>query len=242
MKHSFILFAACLSSSYLVAQRLDPTPKQIEEQKQFEKAKQEFLDGQYDNFLSYYDSIINENPSTRLDAYKMANESHLQLAKANGTDSLTHFHGAQQAYELAIKWHGRMYVEEKWESTKIEVSGEPEVFKIVDQQPEFPGGMSALYKFIGQEMSYPEEARRMGIQGKVYVQFIVNKDGSVDAVNAFKAIGGGCEEEAVRVVKSLPNFSPGMQDGKPVYVRMILPMTFKLSGAPEKKKKKKSKA
>lgn len=103
-----------------------------------------------------------------------------------------------------------------------------EIFTIVEDQPEPQGGMSAFYAFVGKQMKYPNQARRMGIEGKVFVQFVVDKDGSITDVQAVKGIGAGCDEEAVRVIKSSPKWKAGKQRGRPVKVRMILPITFKL--------------
>ncbi|MFY0607273.1 MAG: energy transducer TonB [Cyclobacteriaceae bacterium] len=104
-----------------------------------------------------------------------------------------------------------------------------EVFTIVEDQPEFPGGMAAFYKFVGDNMDYPSQARRMGIEGRVYVQFVVDKDGTVTEVKAVKGIGAGCDEEAEKVLKMSPKFKPGKQRGRSVKVRMVLPIIFKLS-------------
>lgn len=104
-----------------------------------------------------------------------------------------------------------------------------EIFDIVEDQPEFPGGISAFYGYVGKNMKYPKQARRMGIEGKVYVQFVVDKDGTVTDVRAVKGIGAGCDEEAERVLKSSPKFKPGKQRGRPVKVRMMMPIIFKLS-------------
>ncbi|REE05977.1 energy transducer TonB [Marinoscillum furvescens] len=104
-----------------------------------------------------------------------------------------------------------------------------EVFTIVEDQPEFPGGMAAFYKYVGDQMSYPSQARRMGIEGRVYVQFVVDKDGTVTEVKAVKGIGAGCDEEAERVLRESPKFKPGKQRGRAVKVRMVLPIIFKLS-------------
>jgi periplasmic protein TonB len=103
-----------------------------------------------------------------------------------------------------------------------------EIFTIVEQQPEPEGGMAAFLKYVGQKMVYPAQARRMGIEGKVYVQFVVDKDGTLTEVHAVKGIGAGCDEEAVRVIKEAPRWKPGKQRGQAVKVRMILPITFKL--------------
>jgi len=103
-----------------------------------------------------------------------------------------------------------------------------EVFTVVEKQPIPPDGMLAYYQYIQDNLNYPEEAKDQGIEGKVFVQFIVSTDGKLTNVAAVKGIGGGCDEEAVRVVmKSLP-WIPGLQNGKKVKVRMILPITFKL--------------
>ena len=106
---------------------------------------------------------------------------------------------------------------------------EPEViFDIVETQPEPIGGLSAFYQHVAKQMKYPNQARRMGVEGKVYVQFVIDKIGKLTDVHAIKGIGAGCDEEAVRVIKNAPDWSPGKQRGRPVKVRMILPITFKL--------------
>ena len=103
-----------------------------------------------------------------------------------------------------------------------------EVFTIVEQQPEYPGGMGAFYQYVQKKLKYPSQARRMGIEGKVFVQFVVDKSGKITEVIAVKGIGAGCDQEAVRVIKSSPKWKAGKQRGKAVKVRMILPITFKL--------------
>lgn len=107
---------------------------------------------------------------------------------------------------------------------------EPDViFDIVETQPSPMGGMNEFYKYVGKKMKYPNQARRMGIEGRVFVQFVVDKQGRLTEVQAIKGIGGGCDEEAVRVVKNTPQWSPGKQRGRPVKVRMVLPITFRLN-------------
>lgn len=103
-----------------------------------------------------------------------------------------------------------------------------EIFTIVEDQPGFPGGTAAFYQFVQKKLKYPSQARRMGIEGKVFVQFVVGKDGTINDVQVVKGIGAGCDEEAARVIKSSPKWTAGRQRGKPVKVRMILPITFKL--------------
>jgi TonB family protein len=85
-------------------------------------------------------------------------------------------------------------------------------------------------------IKYPEEAKKAGIEGKVYVQFIVDKNGKINQVQALKGIGGGCDEEAVMVVANGPDLEPGLVEGKAVNTRLILPVTFKLDGKDDAKK------
>jgi periplasmic protein TonB len=103
-----------------------------------------------------------------------------------------------------------------------------EIFTIVEDQPTPKGGMQAFYAYVQKNMKYPAQARRMGIEGKVFVQFVVDKDGTINDVKAVKGIGAGCDEEAVRVLRQAPRWNPGKQRGRAVKVRMILPITFKL--------------
>lgn len=103
-----------------------------------------------------------------------------------------------------------------------------EVFTIVEDQPQYPGGMKEFYRYVGENMTYPTAARESGIEGRVYVQFVINPDGTVSDVMAVKGIGEECDNEAVRVVKESANWTPGQQRGKKVAVRMVMPVVFKL--------------
>lgn len=103
-----------------------------------------------------------------------------------------------------------------------------EIFLVVEDKPEPIGGLAAFYDFLGQNIDYPEQARRVGISGRVFVEFVVEKDGSITRAHVVKGIGGGCDEEAVRVVNMAPKWKPGMQRGRPVKVRMTVPVFFKL--------------
>lgn len=103
-----------------------------------------------------------------------------------------------------------------------------EIFTIVEQQPQPVGGMAAFYKYVGENLKYPSTASRMNIEGRVFVQFVVEKDGLLTDIQVVKGIGAGCDEEAVRVISNAPKWEPGKQRGRPVRVRMILPIVFKL--------------
>ena len=102
------------------------------------------------------------------------------------------------------------------------------IFEVVEEQPEFPGGMEALLKYLAKNINYPESAVDNGIQGKVMVRFVVERDGSVSAVETYKSVDPALDKEAVRVVKTLPKWKPGRQQGKAVRTRYIVPVVFRL--------------
>lgn len=104
-----------------------------------------------------------------------------------------------------------------------------EVFTVVEDPPVFEGGMDAFYKYVRNEINYPLQARKLGVEGRVDVQFVVEKDGSLTDVEAIRGIGAGCDLEAVRVVQDAPSFKPGKQRGKAVRVQMVMPIVFKLN-------------
>ena len=105
---------------------------------------------------------------------------------------------------------------------------EQEIFQIVEEMPAYPGGEQKLMEFVAKNIKYPQIARESGIQGRVFVGFVVEPDGSVSNVKVLRGIGGGCDEEAMRVVKSMPKWKPGKQRGKAVRVSYMLPVNFKL--------------
>lgn len=103
------------------------------------------------------------------------------------------------------------------------------VFDVVEVMPQFPGGQIAMMKYIMENMKYPEQAMKEGIQGRVAVRFIVEKDGSISDVKPILSVHPLLNKEAVRVVESMPKWTPGKQNGKPVRVRFNLPVMFKLN-------------
>lgn len=106
---------------------------------------------------------------------------------------------------------------------------EDEVFMVVEEQPMYPGGMEELMKFLQKEIQYPQEALDKGIQGRVVVQFVVKKDGSIAEANIAKSVDPLLDAEALRVVSLMPNWTPGKQKGEPVNVRFTLPVSFRLA-------------
>lgn len=106
-----------------------------------------------------------------------------------------------------------------------------------DVDPEFPGGEEAMAKFLQSNIMYPEEAIELGEQGTVYVQFVINTDGSISDVTILKGVSTLLDAEAMRVINLMPNWNPGVHNGKPVRVRYIVPISFKITNAKSKKRK-----
>lgn len=104
-----------------------------------------------------------------------------------------------------------------------------DVFTLVEVAPMYIGGQTAMMQFLSKNLQYPAEAMEKNVQGTVYVSFIVEKDGSISNVVLKRDIGSGCGEEAVRVVKMMPKWTPGKQKGKEVRTQFVLPVTFKLN-------------
>jgi len=110
----------------------------------------------------------------------------------------------------------------------ITVDGRDDVYVVVEEMPEYPGGLQALRNFLAQTVKYPEAAVKKGIQGKVYVTFVVNKDGSVSNAKIARGVDPLLDAEAVRVVNSLPTWKPGKEKGQVVAVQFTVPISFKL--------------
>lgn len=104
-----------------------------------------------------------------------------------------------------------------------------EIFTIVEEMPSFPGGVSAFHEYLRRNLKYSAAARKMGVEGKVFVQFVVDKEGKISDVKAIRGIGAGLDEEAVRVVKNSPAWIPGRQRGNAVKTRVVIPINFALN-------------
>lgn len=108
----------------------------------------------------------------------------------------------------------------------VEVAEETLIF--AETMPSFIGGIGEFYKFVGKHLKYPSQARRLGIEGKVFVNFVVDKDGNLSDINVVKGIGAGCDAEVIRIIRMSPKWNPGKQRGRPVKVQMMMPITFQL--------------
>jgi protein TonB len=103
------------------------------------------------------------------------------------------------------------------------------IFLVVEQSAAPKNGIAGFYKYVSENIKYPAQARRMGVEGKVYVQFVVDKDGKITDVKTVNALGAGLEEEAIRILENAPAWTAGRQRGKPVKQRMVIPIFFKLA-------------
>jgi len=167
--------------------------------------------------------ITNEKVEVKTNLDVEKNDEVVSNVNVQGTDNIT-----VDAAKEEVK-----VVEEKKEE-KPEPKPEPkkeEIFKSSEQMPSFPGGDAALMKFLNSHIHYPAAAEENNVQGRVIVQFVVGKDGSVSQAKIARGVHPALDNEALRVVRSLPKFIPGKQNGQPVSVWYTLPVQFKLQNA-----------
>lgn len=103
-----------------------------------------------------------------------------------------------------------------------------QVYTIVEEMPVFPGGENAMFTAMTKQIRYPDSAVKSGVQGVVYVTFVVEVDGSISNIKVLRGIGGGCDEEAVRFIRNMPPWTPGRQNGQPVRTQYNMPIRFTL--------------
>jgi len=143
----------------------------------------------------------------------------------------------EQEIEEEVKFVFDVEVTEDTKIQAVEVIEEPkiveeeteQIFTIVEVTASPKDGLAAFYQSMAEQIKYPSQARRLRVEGKVFVEFVIGKDGKITEVKAVKGIGAGCDEEAVRIIQNSPPWNPGRQRGKPVRQRMVLPIIFKLA-------------
>ena len=188
---------------------------------------------------------ISENASLVLDYPPEVQNLVVELSTATGASySVMEIHGdlnndklskliEQQKFAKLIKTkdEGKRFLILSKDDAAYDVvaeisKSEDGVYDLVDDQPEYEGGIQKFYQYIGENLEYPEQARRLGVEGKVYVQFIINTDGTVSNVKAVKGIGAGCDAEAERVISGSDQWKPGKVGGKVVRTRMMVPILY----------------
>ena len=132
--------------------------------------------------------------------------------------------------EATQKTEVRQYEPMAFTSVQEPEPEEPDIFVVVEEMPMFPGGEAARVDYLTKNLRYPKLAMETGIEGSVFITFVVMQDGSVSDVRLLRGIGGGCDEEAIRVVKNMPRWIPGRQRGIPVKVQYNMPVRFVLNG------------
>jgi TonB family protein len=171
--------------------------------------------------------IINENEDTTKYNLVQLNDS-LQTIIENKNSYTQATYVRKNDYPLIIEKLSTFPMEVPQDSILFEGKKIPafEIFTIVEDPAKFPGGNNMMIKFLSFYLKYPKEAQDAGISGKVYVDFIINKDGRISDVNVTKGIGYGCDEAAIYAMQQLPDWKPGYQRGKPISMKMTIPITF----------------
>lgn len=166
-----------------------------------------------------------------------------QPFRAKGRETLLLTAKSSDDSLLVIFMDGKYVFKEPYtteESKEVSYYEEPEemIFEKVDEPPAVKGGMEAFYRYMGQNMRYPSEALRANQQGRVYVQFIVTKEGKVEGAKVVKGVSPSLDAEALRIIQEAGEkvgWEPGYKDGQPVHTRMVMPIMFRHGGLQKKK-------
>jgi protein TonB len=150
---------------------------------------------------------------------QMANQE--ELTKSSAAISVATVHGTKDGVDIATLKDNKVVVQAEVQKP----------FDHVEQMPTFKGGDKELYKWLGDNLQYPAVAQEQGIQGRVVVRFVVSPDGSIGNAEVLRSLDPSCDKEALRIVKKMPNWIPGRQNGTAVPVYFTLPIAFKLQGA-----------
>ena len=198
--------------------------EQEPEQERLEQPKPEVLPEQILNTIKVTElAIVEDDKVDPEDEIKTQEE---QLESKHSAGSVDFDEGTDNKINVQ-EFKKDVVVEEK---KPVEAKKPEEVFHSVEQMPQFPGGEAALMKYLSSHINYPPMAAENNVQGKVIVQFVIEKTGKVGEVAIVRSVDKDLDKEAVRVCKSLPNFTPGRQNGRPVSVWYTLPIQFKLQG------------
>jgi len=200
-----------------------------------EKQIHHFTLNQFDQSLNFYDSLCLLSGNVPLVNHQTAFLACEELLKSENTSELR-----EKRNRLAKIVYGQEQNTADTFNDEVDPRDffpENEAIDKPDVLPEFPGGIQGFYRYVGENMRYPTLARSTGVEGRVYISFIVDEEGNVRNVKVVKGIGAGCDAEAQRVIVNAPAFTPGLKDGEPVAVRIVLPIIFKLADNKRKKKR-----
>ena len=234
-----LAFGYVKANQYLEERRLAEQGEQVEvlidmsqeaeepepEQERLEQEKPEVLPEEVRNTIKVTElAIVEDDKVSKEDEIKTVEE---QLESEHSAGSVDFDEGTDNK-DVIREWKQEVVIETKEEKPK-EVKAE-QVFTSVEQMPQFPGGEVALMKYLQSHINYPPMAAENNVQGRVVVQFVVEKTGNIGEVKVVRSVDKDLDREAVRVCKSLPKFTPGRQNGQAVPVWFTLPVTFKLQG------------
>ena len=164
--------------------------------------------------------------TAEMDALDEKRIDHINVLKEKAATEIYGAEGINGVIEIKTKKPVLLDVVVK---TEAQTEPDDKPFDVVEQMPEFPGGQEALMQFLRQEVKYPKEAEEKGLQGRVVVRYIIEKDGSISEVEIAKSVNEYLDAEAIRVVNAMPKWKPGKQKGEPVRVKFTIPITFRLS-------------
>jgi TonB family protein len=172
--------------------------------------------------------MIDGKRSTKaeMDALDEKRIDHINVLKGKAATEIYGAEGKNGVIEIKTKKPVLLDVVVK---TEAQTEPDDKPFDVVEQMPEFPGGQEAMMQFLRQEVKYPKEAEEKGLQGRVVVRYIIEKDGSISEVEIAKSVNEYLDAEAIRVVNAMPKWKPGKQKGEPVRVKFTIPITFRLS-------------
>ncbi|MDY6437019.1 MAG: M56 family metallopeptidase [Bacteroidales bacterium] len=223
---ALLLFANCKSNGQNQASVETPAKDAVENE------SRTIIKLGEDSFVSFADPMeINlDGIDYTLDINSVKNEKtfklgdHKVVAK-NNHDERNSYTVTVDGEPFDLKYIVNMIFDETDES-----GDDDEVYGAVDVMPEYFGGVNAMFDFIQKNVKYPESAKKKGIEGRVFVQFVVEKDGNLSSFQVLRGVNDELNDEAIRVLKMMPKWKPGMKDGKPVRVQYTMPFKFQLSG------------
>ncbi len=167
-----------------------------------------------------------ENPGAEFEYLETSADNEEELARLKSLDpntiALVDVNKEENRIGMIVRKNGVM--------ERVQGEASDEVFMVVEEAAQPAGGYETFYQYIAENLKYPAEAKAQGIEGKVYIQMIIGADGSIEEAVAVKGIGGGCDEEALRVIRNAPAWQPAMQRGKKVKQKIVLPIAFSLGG------------
>lgn len=180
--------------------------------------------------LDYYDSAGNQS-------IKDGSGEYVDYSKTKAGYRVYHGrlkHGLKDSLQVAYYPNGKLFYEEQWAmgtfkgGKSYNEQGEISEYTELETPASPKDGMAAFYRYVSNDLDYPKTARRLKVEGRVFVEFVVEKDGAISQVKVIRGIGAGCDEEAVRVIREAQKWNPGLQKGQPVRSRFNLAIIFKL--------------